>query len=1704
MKSERKKASYKRIIAHILLSVFIISNILSLSAQATQINLLGTNAALGSPLVSENFTVDDWNSWEMLCFGIFLSNFCQPFEDDYASAFTEGASQGSKGRGLKALQFAAGGDVNTSGYLADMVSYCKESQAEAYKPLYVRYGYYEYDENVGNEVTGDSRIAYFDDLIPVLSNFQRDFEDEIKIETNSTIERPLVAYGILQDYDNLSSNILNKTYVDYAVIPTFYTTPNRVEEAVVFDMTENWDIQILKALFAKAFDKYASSDFAVTEESGMDDDEGLNEELKKFIGQKCPLILDTYGNICIQYQGRQIIIIPASANQHITKTPSYNYVNSLVLNNFILSDAESNVIANAKEEPISSATGILWWRAKFNSVGNLPVRHTEEIKDGKLLITSDSDTQLMKSIYEILKNQEPKKDVSYSLVADVGEGKAELAYKHNVYPGTIISEINFGKCFSDLLDKNSMENQAIQFHITGANSVVKETKRDVSKPSVETVLGAYGLLSTLFSIEGDNADVLDYFYVVEADNNLENTKLNLFSDAYYLAPSLTSDDSDGSKLYLNYFCKAMEGDTSGLDLKLDSVFTTEMRDKLYENLKVQKGFSNSWFSIISTDNPADKELHNLKANVIYKSFLKTFYKMRNESDADLLLNAESSISETDALFDSSQPLVSSYNMKYAFPSSTGTDYKTLTRVLKVYNPSSGFKALASVFNLEEGCQFELYSTSIYITYLEFYGLLGGKNNHNFNETLFDKGYFKNFLGENFKNGKTKEQMEEEAKINYYNMLSLDKKGKDYRKSLFKSFIESTCVEPLDDAMNKSGIGNVGAETSFLKVSMLEDNFLIGDIVKNHWKQISILLFGALSLIAIVAGAFSNKTLSWYLTILVASTTMVYSVPFYLDIAPIVIEKYINSNYKSAGSYWSLAESVEYDKNSNDLGNSGDDNNKLISLLNTLNFLDTDSSLMIKLDISQKVISNTGLNSSSYTELQRMKSARWLLPSLMRQISSDDGSYDYVSVPVTRLYDNFSKIWIMYHGVAENVTTFNTKTEDTSLLDLTEKESLWYGYENKNGYKSTAPAIYGASNSTKSISRVQSLNSESTHTGFYMLDDLKIQSVYDVLQKEYVTKDDWINYTNKVKNKDIIVPGAFIDKANELLNDLNSYNQYTGELKQEFGYLWTTENLGTYFYLLAKDTFDEAGAGQAQNLKSLMVQLQGSYTEDDSGNEVRTSFMHYGTTGHERDVCDMEEVFTNLMPYMYQMMILANGDNDHNGILGTSKMVGNQFYSNNYQSWMFRTNWITKIYEDNLYSSSKVVVSKNEDGTINGEYLVENISEPRCYPEERPMVFSEAQMYKQHLTPADLTFTELKILDFNRDVIRRWTTLVNYSNTEGLKKEHIYRQMAMEALFAFNETFTRDNILMKSKTLYPTNFDLRSISLITILRSLVCNLTNSNSYMYGDIALSLYQNNGFWNGYIAILFIYISMILFGWIRDFYMVFAFISALATLFFNFGSNSKNKFKSMFGWIITSVLFCILTMSYYCITNFLIGTPTADTLVNFQSVTSTRLPSIPLILWSLFYVILTGCYIGILIFYFLNLWFWHKFGLSIKDGGFGFYYQLADKAITSIAGAAEKVGNKFSGGFRHWSSGISEKINNSQLVKTNKDEPLEVVNKDKKTTNTNEDLIGSDLSSVYNNGQISSGENVEITNIINNRIESNRREAASENGRRADIKER
>ena len=91
-------------------------------------DILGTNQALGSPILNEKATTDNWNKWEMVCWGVFLSNFCQPLIDSYESAFSTSSGEGSRGAGYQALCFGSGSDPENNDIIKNFTSYAIQTE----------------------------------------------------------------------------------------------------------------------------------------------------------------------------------------------------------------------------------------------------------------------------------------------------------------------------------------------------------------------------------------------------------------------------------------------------------------------------------------------------------------------------------------------------------------------------------------------------------------------------------------------------------------------------------------------------------------------------------------------------------------------------------------------------------------------------------------------------------------------------------------------------------------------------------------------------------------------------------------------------------------------------------------------------------------------------------------------------------------------------------------------------------------------------------------------------------------------------------------------------------------------------------------------------------------------------------------------------------------------------------------------------------------------------------------------------------------------------------------------------------------------------------------------------------------------------------------------------------------------------------------
>jgi hypothetical protein len=136
----RRKITQTTIIL-LILSV-LLPTLTILASGTSRYNQNGMFEASGSPLLNPHFTTDQWNKWEIVAWGVFLSNFVVPMVDSYETAFSTNSASGSRGSGYKALAFSTGNDSGSSNVLSNFLQFALDQATTGqFKPLFTSYYY---------------------------------------------------------------------------------------------------------------------------------------------------------------------------------------------------------------------------------------------------------------------------------------------------------------------------------------------------------------------------------------------------------------------------------------------------------------------------------------------------------------------------------------------------------------------------------------------------------------------------------------------------------------------------------------------------------------------------------------------------------------------------------------------------------------------------------------------------------------------------------------------------------------------------------------------------------------------------------------------------------------------------------------------------------------------------------------------------------------------------------------------------------------------------------------------------------------------------------------------------------------------------------------------------------------------------------------------------------------------------------------------------------------------------------------------------------------------------------------------------------------------------------------------------------------------------------------------------------------------------
>jgi hypothetical protein len=535
------------------------------------------------------------------------------------------------------------------------------------------------------------------------------------------------------------------------------------------------------------------------------------------------------------------------------------------------------------------------------------------------------------------------------------------------------------------------------------------------------------------------------------------------------------------------------------------------------------------------------------------------------------------------------------------------------------------------------------------------------------------------------------------------------------------------------------------------------------------------------------------------------------------------------------------------------------------------------------------------------------------------------------------------------------------------------------------------------------------------------------------------------------------------------NDLNT-------MMTEFNYIWSTESAFPYFYALVKETMaasgefsfttgridtaynDEStwGNNEQRRMGTILNGLQGRTTIDGYFGASRVNFMFQGGlccndlsqigshirptdlnpvtgvrcstlrfTGYSRDVLDLESMFYNMVPYMYQMTILTGGlTGDHENDLG---MFGRRpgsgvealftrtefhLFDGLPHSFMYRSNWVVKIAEAPAFNRPETIGywHKQADGEwVKRAATVTMTWFPDAYlavtNNQRVMVFSEAQMHAMGLHETDLTTFELRAVRLNQDISARWTRLLNYvtaGNTSafrGMSSEVLVRQMAMEALIEFNRAFTPPGFGNAAYALYPTSVDLRNVSFDTLMRVIMLNATRDASYFHSDAMYIALRDNGIGVGLMLWLTTLLNVYVLTLLRAFFLAALFlIGVIGVARGVFASNNAKK-SIMMGYLVNIGILWLASLGFYMMFRWLMAGAGGTELVGSRVAGAASTP-----MWSLSIIFVAGLvYTGLMVWMMIvngkALWY------GTNDMGLGAYKEVASKVVEKTKSGINRI---------------------------------------------------------------------------------------------------
>lgn len=1613
-------------------------------AKADSSDILGSKAALGSPLLNENFVVDDWNKWEMICWGVYLSNFCVPLIDDYNSAFKTGAG-GSDGRGLKALCFGSGSDPANNRVVTALCDEAIKNQKVNSRDIYVRY-------EVGNANKSSYPSAYrkatFRDLffqIPYSSDGDSRAFDATSTWKEHTfggtawiekkflwIEGPVgCVEGDITGYSDMNGiYCLN--------LPTFYIQESPGNYVKIFDYANSWDVQMMGLILNSVPEELKSKWMDAFVEL-WDANNVIN--------------LDSFANITVNGK----VVLPAALNQHITKDEKINLLNSWVFNAYINTTSEDDLILGTRQLSSNPATYRHWYdiyNLEYTRFSNGPALN-ETTYGNVALLYYDTDSIVMQDYVS-----KGNYDVDYGDIL-LKLFDCSIHNKVQTYPLKI--EVGSGETMSTSFNTSSSRNKYM--------AIINNTRQMASMVPNE-----------VYRYTDHNDQSTDFLSEIVLPNG-KTTKPLFSSNAVaianqYLAQSKKDEIKKPTKqgamrYYYNFLYKQYLTTNSAINVKI----------QLQNIHKVSDGrLSNSY-----------NEESGLFTYFTYNNWgnFRSFYQQYKQVDAPIKMDKGGWCNFWEDFGGYFVEQWQTYANAFGSTDKWEADkvLENTSRVILAYPVSEQMKRVSEVLSIKDGAEFATYCTYIYMTYLDWYGIgktvaLGQDDYSEFDPAVFDESNNPSLTLDPYSalpDAMSAEDKEAEILNLGYLMLSPEA-GREYRKNLIYNGIEDFIYEQYNRIVygGKDSMYNGAASKSnsgFLAVETFDSNFLTSWFLE-YYTDIVIWMIMGILLAIFVVGILKKRKLSWFALNIIVAINAILLVPSSGEIVPYTTSRFVQDMFSKKMTFWAVSEGITNAAMEKDLaagkntdGLSDDEALVVTYLVKNLSTLYTDRSLMLKQDISQKVTQQT---KGIYSRIQEIQSARWILPMVMQQFTGDNETTEYLYVKLANVYDDMSNLYWYYNPEDSEFVTTATATSDEKPIINNGKATTWAGVENKkndeSGYMynttclhSQSPDYYSYLNiyeyDKENLSPNKSYNYRCVCYDTLVDSTLGANSIYMpvnrtfVHQNAYIIENDFISIPSRI---DIFGMGStatyknadswqtYIDYAvANLAGSVDSWrtdadygfentaDQYDRTQRSSMGtnlsYLRHTENVAYYFYNVIKDSFNGHNNVNIASVpySKIITELQGQVKQDADRNDLRASFMHAYIgdtsdddevairtriyTGYVRDILDLEELFTHTIPYLYQVQLITGGFDNESGILvdadGNALEIKElQFYEGMPQAWLYRCNWATKIMENPEYCKPTTV--KDSSGN---KYDVPNPLLPECYPASRPMIFSEAQMHLYGLKEADLSMVELKCIEVNKNTCDKWTLLVNYAGTKGITKEVLFRQMAIDAALTFNSEFGTNGVLNSLYKLYPTTIDLRYLSFDSVMKMLMMNISKNTGYTYGDTMQTLISDSDMFTAVLLLVDAAVCAWFIPLVQDILLAMIFYLGFAAIIRAIFSSGKTKAKIASGQLICNALFMVITIGYYACFSLLMAVSTTDEVLSVKTVSSN--PGNPI--WAL---------LAILIFSIIYIWLVFKeikfCWQNYKDMGFEAYQMIAGGVAEKISGGLARISN----GLTAWSQSLDE----------------------------------------------------------------------------------